>query len=147
MSATSPLLEVSGLTRRFGGVTALDGLNLTVERGETLGVIGPNGAGKSTLVGLISGAMRADAGPILLDGAEVTRLRAPARARLGIGRTHQVPRPFARMTVLENLLIGELQGARVRTMREARRAATEVLARTGLDDVAGSRRGRCRCRG
>ena len=137
MSPASPLLEIAGLTRRFGGVTAVDGLDLTVERGETLGVIGPNGAGKSTLVGLISGALRADGGRILIDGTEVTRLRAPARARLGIGRTHQVPRPFARMTVLENLLIGELQGARVRTMGEARAAAMEVLARTGLDDVAG----------
>jgi ABC-type branched-subunit amino acid transport system ATPase component len=131
-----PLLEIAGLTRRFGGVTAVDGLDTSVGRGQTLGVIGPNGAGKSTLVGLISGALRADAGSILLDGTELSRLRAPARARLGIGRTHQVPRPFARMTVLENLLIGALQGARVRTMREARAAAMEVLARTGLDDVA-----------
>jgi branched-chain amino acid transport system ATP-binding protein len=136
VSVPRPLLEIAGLTRRFGGVTAVDGLDLWVGRGETLGVIGPNGAGKSTLVGLISGALRADGGSILLDGTELTRLRAPARARLGIGRTHQVPRPFARMTVLENLLIGELQGARVRTMGEARAAAMEVLARTGLDDVA-----------
>ncbi len=121
------LLEVAGLTKRFGGVTAVDGLDLAVRSGETLGVIGPNGAGKSTLVSLVSGALRADAGRILLDGQEVTRLRAPARARLGIGRTHQVPRPFARMTVLENLLLGLLYGATVRTLREARREALGIL--------------------
>jgi branched-chain amino acid transport system ATP-binding protein len=131
------LLEIAGLTRRFGGVTAVDGLDLRVGSGETLGVIGPNGAGKSTLVGLVSGALRADAGRILLDGHEVTRLRAPARARLGIGRTHQVPRPFQRMTVLENLLLGQVYGARVRTMAQARRHAMEILERTGLADVAG----------
>jgi branched-chain amino acid transport system ATP-binding protein len=131
------LLEIDGLTKRFGGVTAVDRLDLRVRSGETLGVIGPNGAGKSTLVGLLSGAVRADAGRIVLDGQEVTRQRAPARARLGIGRTHQVPRPFARMTVLENLLLGQVQGARVRAMGQARRQAMGILERTGLADVAG----------
>jgi branched-chain amino acid transport system ATP-binding protein len=135
------LLEIDGLTKRFGGVTAVDRLDLRVASGETLGVIGPNGAGKSTLVGLVSGALRADAGRILLDGQEVTRLRAPARARLGIGRTHQVPRPFHRMTVLENLLLGQVYGARVRTMGDARRHAMEILGRTGLADVAGQAAG------
>ena len=131
------LLEIASLTKRFGGVTAVDRLDLRVGSGETLGVIGPNGAGKSTLVGLVSGALRCDAGRILVDGHEVTRLRAPARARLGIGRTHQVPRPFARMTVLENLLLGRIYGARVRAMGDARRQAMEILERTGLADVAG----------
>jgi branched-chain amino acid transport system ATP-binding protein len=130
------LLEIAGLTKRFGGVTAVDRLDLRVRSGETLGVIGPNGAGKSTLVGLVSGALRADAGRVVLDGHELTRLRAPARARLGVGRTHQVPRPFARMSVLENLLLGQAQGARVRAMGEARRQAMEILERTGLADVA-----------
>jgi branched-chain amino acid transport system ATP-binding protein len=133
----SALLEIDGLTKRFGGVTAVDGLDLTVASGETLGVIGPNGAGKSTLVGLLSGALRADGGRILLDGRDVTRLRAPARARLGIGRTHQVPRPFRRMTVLENLLLGQVYGARARGLAAARRDAMAILERTGLADVAG----------
>jgi ABC-type branched-subunit amino acid transport system ATPase component len=131
------LLEIAGLTKRFGGVTAVDGLDLRVGTGETLGVIGPNGAGKSTLVGLVSGALRADAGRILLAGHELTRLRAPARARLGIGRTYQVPRPFHRMTVLENLLLGRVYGAGVRVMGDARRQAMEILERTGLAEVAG----------
>jgi branched-chain amino acid transport system ATP-binding protein len=131
------LLEVSGLTRRFGGVTAVDGLDLSVHSGETLGVIGPNGAGKSTLVGLLAGALRPDGGRIVLAGRDVTRLRAPARARLGIGRTHQVPRPFRRMTVLENLLLGQVYGARTRGMAAARREGMAILERTGLADVAG----------
>jgi ABC-type branched-subunit amino acid transport system ATPase component len=133
----SALLEIDGLTKRFGGVTAVDGLDLTVASGETLGVIGPNGAGKSTLVGLLSGALRADGGRILLDGRDVTRLRAPARARLGIGRTHQVPRPFGRMTVLENLLLGQLYGARTSGLSAARRDAMAILERVGLGDAAG----------
>jgi ABC-type branched-subunit amino acid transport system ATPase component len=132
----SALLEIEGLTKRFGGVTAVDGLDLTVASGETLGVIGPNGAGKSTLVGLLSGALRATAGSIRLDGRDVTRLAAPARARLGIGRTHQVPRPFARMTVLENLLLGRLYAARTSRLRAARREGLEILERTGLANVA-----------
>jgi branched-chain amino acid transport system ATP-binding protein len=131
------LLEVSGLTRRFGGVTAVDGLDLSVRSGETLGVIGPNGAGKSTLVGLLAGALRPDGGRIVLAGRDVTRLRAPARARLGIGRTHQVPRPFRRMTVLENLLLGQVYGARTRGLAAARREGMAILERTGLADVAG----------
>jgi branched-chain amino acid transport system ATP-binding protein len=130
------LLEVSGLTRRFGGVTAVDGLDLSVCSGETLGVIGPNGAGKSTLVGLLAGALRPDGGRIVLAGRDVTRLRAPARARLGIGRTHQVPRPFRRMTVLENLLLGQVYGARAKGMAAARREGMAILERTGLADVA-----------
>ncbi len=133
---SSRLLEITGLTKRFGGVTAVDGLDLTVRSGETLGVIGPNGAGKSTLVGLLSGALRATAGSIRLDGQDVTRLAAPARARLGIGRTYQVPRPFARMTVLENLLLGRLYAAGTGRMRAARREGLEILERTGLGDVA-----------
>ncbi len=136
LPADGPLLELDGLTRRFGGVTAVDGLDLAVRSGETLGVIGPNGAGKSTLVGLVSGALRATAGRIRLDGQDVTRLAAPARARLGIGRTHQVPRPFARMTVLENLLLGRLYAARTRRLRAARREGLEILERTGLGDAA-----------
>jgi branched-chain amino acid transport system ATP-binding protein len=131
------LLEVSGRSRRFGGVAAVDGLDLSVRSGETLGVIGPNGAGKSTLVGLLAGALRPDGGRIVLAGRDVTRLRAPARARLGIGRTHQVPRPFRRMTVLENLLLGQVYGARARGMAAARRKGMATLERTGLADVAG----------
>jgi branched-chain amino acid transport system ATP-binding protein len=131
-----PLLEMAGLSKRFGGVTAVRDLELVVRSGETLGVIGPNGAGKSTLVGLVSGALRATSGRIRLDGQDVTRLTAPARARLGIGRTHQVPRPFARMTVLENLLLGRVHAAGTRSLHAARREGLEILERTGLADAA-----------
>ncbi len=136
------LLVTDGLTRRFGGVTAVDGLDLEVRSGETLGVIGPNGAGKSTLVALLAGALRPSAGHISLDGHDITKLPAPARARLGVGRTHQVPHPFPRMTVLENLLLGQVYAAKAASLHQARGAAFAVLERTGLDDVAGVLAGR-----
>nr|BBH93222.1 hypothetical protein KTA_14210 [Thermogemmatispora argillosa] len=93
------------VTRRFGGVTALNDISFEVRRGELLGVIGPNGAGKSTLLSLISGAQRVSEGEILFAGQRLDRLPAHAIARLGIGRAHQIPRPFGRMTVLQNVLI------------------------------------------
>jgi branched-chain amino acid transport system ATP-binding protein len=130
------VLTVRGLTRRFGGVTAVSDLDLDVNAGEVLGVIGPNGAGKSTLVGLISGALAPSAGTITLAGTDITRRDAARRARLGIGRTHQIPRPFARMTVLENLLLaaGSVGGRAGERRAECRR----ILDRTGLSDVADS---------
>jgi branched-chain amino acid transport system ATP-binding protein len=133
-----PVLAVAGLTRRFGGVTAVDGLTVSVAAGESLGVIGPNGAGKTTLIGLVSGALKPSAGTVHIAGVDVTNLAPPARTKLGAGRTHQIPRPFGRMTVLENLV---LAGRHARGPREAvgatRRRCAEILDRTGLSDVAG----------
>jgi branched-chain amino acid transport system ATP-binding protein len=132
------VLEVAGLTRRFGGVTAVDGLSVSVAAGESLGVIGPNGAGKTTLIGLVSGALRPSAGSVHIGGVDVTHLAPPARTKLGAGRTHQIPRPFGRMTVLDNLV---LAGRHARGPREAIRATrarcADILDRTGLSDVAG----------
>jgi ABC-type branched-subunit amino acid transport system ATPase component len=91
------MLRVQNLCRHFGGVAAIDDLSFELHAGETLGVIGPNGAGKSTLINLISGALPASSGRIELAGRAVTTLRADARTRLGVGRTHQIPRPFARI--------------------------------------------------
>ncbi|MBE3566114.1 MAG: ATP-binding cassette domain-containing protein [Thermogemmatispora sp.] len=101
----APLLVLRHVTRRFGGVTALNDISFEVRSGELLGVIGPNGAGKSTLLSLISGAQRVSEGEILFAGQRLDRLPAHAIARLGIGRAHQIPRPFGRMTVLQNVLI------------------------------------------
>ena len=131
-----PVLSVQGVVKRFGGVAAVDGVDLTVASNEVRGVIGPNGAGKSTLIGLLSGAHGADAGRIELDGVDVTRLAPHHRARMGVGRTHQVPRGFARMSVLENLLIGQYNGAKVRSSRRAHEACQSVLDRTGLARLA-----------
>ncbi len=138
--AAAPALQVRSLSKRFGGVAAIDALDLEVRAGEALGVIGPNGAGKSTLVNLISGALLPDAGALLLHGEEITTLRADARARLGIGRTYQIPRPFARMSVRENLA---LAARHAYTGTESPQApqpiagrCEQILERTGLADVA-----------
>ncbi len=101
---SAPILEARGLVRSFGGVRAVDELTLGLEAGGILGVIGPNGAGKSTLFDLLSGSVAPDAGTIHLGGRDLTPLPARARCGAGLGRTFQIPRPFARMTVLENLL-------------------------------------------
>jgi branched-chain amino acid transport system ATP-binding protein len=99
------LLAVDGLTKRFGGFTALQGIALEVREGERLGLIGPNGSGKSTFVNCVSGVLRNDLGRICFAGAEIQKLAAWERTRLGIARSFQIPKPFAGMTVLENLQI------------------------------------------
>src|SRR5258708_19479064 len=104
LSTGAALLTLRHVTKRFGGVTALDDISFEVRRGELLGVIGPNGAGKSTLLSLISGAQRVSAGEILFDDNHLDRLPAHTIARLGIGRAHQIPSPFAPMTFPHNLL-------------------------------------------
>ena len=98
------LLQVEGLVKAFGGMRAVSDMGLKLEPGGILGVIGPNGAGKSTLFDLLAGAQTCDAGTIRLRGCDITRLPPQARLRAGLGRTFQIPRPFPRMTVLENLM-------------------------------------------
>jgi branched-chain amino acid transport system ATP-binding protein len=102
---TPALLRLDGLCKRFGAVTVADHIDLAVAPGEALGVIGPNGAGKSSMFNLISGNLMPSAGRIVFDGHDIGTLSPPARARRGIGRTYQIPQPFAHMTVFENLLV------------------------------------------
>lgn len=102
---TTPLLRVTNLSKRFGGFVALNQVSLDIADGERLGVIGPNGAGKSTLVNCIAGLLRPDSGRVLFAGKDITALPAHRRARLGIGRSFQLPRPFRSMTLEENLAI------------------------------------------
>jgi branched-chain amino acid transport system ATP-binding protein len=97
-------LEARGLTKAFGGLKVVDGLSLTLDAGAVLGVIGPNGAGKTTLFNLLAGTIRADAGTITLGGRDLTREPPEARIGAGLGRSFQIPRPFPRMTVLENVM-------------------------------------------
>jgi branched-chain amino acid transport system ATP-binding protein len=131
------LLRASGVGKVYGGVHAVDGVDLELRHGEVLGMIGPNGAGKSTLIGLLSGAIRGT-GRVEMLGADVTAAGAQQRARRGIGRTHQVPRPFAQMTVMENLLVANLHGAKG-AGRAARAECERILARCGLLEFAGTR--------
>jgi len=131
----SPLLQLEHVTKRFGRVVIAEDLSLTVEPGETVGIVGPNGAGKTSLFGLISGDLAPGAGEICFAGRTVTKLDAAARCRLGIGRTYQVPRPFADMTVLENVLVAAQQGGGLRR-RASYAAAVEALDRTGMSEEA-----------
>ncbi len=100
------LLEVRGLVKRFGGLVAVDGVDLTLGRGEIVSVIGPNGSGKTTLFNLITGIYRCDAGQILLDGEDITALPPYAIAQRGLARTFQTVRLFNNLSVLDNVLIG-----------------------------------------
>src|SRR2546427_11097817 len=106
---TSQLLQLEHVTKRFGRVVIAEDLSLTVGPGETVGIVGPNGAGKTSLFGLISGDLAPGAGEIRFAGRTVTKLNAAARCRLGIGRTHQVPPPFADTTVVAHVLIAAQQ--------------------------------------
>jgi len=127
---SEPLLQVTSVTKRFGGLVANADVSMTLGRGEILGLIGPNGAGKSTLFNAIAGAFPIDEGTISFEGRDMTRLDAPARCRLGIARTFQVPRSFDSMSVIENVLVGSL--VRSDSARAARRAALDVLDFVGL---------------
>ena len=124
------LLEARGLSRSFGGLQAVAGLDLTVRRGEMLGLIGPNGAGKTTVFNLLAGFLVPDAGEILLDGRSIVGLAPHAICRLGLARTFQIVRPFRRMTVLENVRVGAL--ARHPRASEALARARDVVAKVGL---------------
>ncbi len=122
----SELLKVEGLTKRFGGVTANDGISFELRAGEILGVIGPNGAGKSTLFDLLTGFQRPDAGTVQLDGRDVTGMRPDRISRKGVGRTFQKLKPFPDLTLLENVMVGAL--ARTARIHEARDRALEAIA-------------------
>jgi branched-chain amino acid transport system ATP-binding protein len=130
-----PLLEVEGLTKRFGGFTAVNRLTLSVKPGERFGLIGPNGSGKTTLINCVSGTLPVDGGRILFDGHEITNLPAHRRTRLGIVRSFQIPKPFASMTVLENLDI-PLEYAAHRRSSEADADAMDILRAIGLEAKA-----------
>ncbi len=132
---TGPLLELQHVTKRFGQVVVAEDLSLTVGAADVVGIVGPNGAGKTSLFGLISGDLAPGAGQVRFAGRTVTRLDAAARARLGIGRTYQVPRPFGDMTVFENLLVAAQQGGGLRR-RASYAAAVEALEQTGMDGQA-----------
>ena len=124
------LLEVHGLTRHFGGVSAVSDLSFSVNEGEILGLIGPNGAGKTTVFNLVSGFIRPLAGAIRLDGQSVVGLRPHAVARRGIARTFQIVKPFPGLSALENVTLAAF--LRHPARRDAEAAATAQLTRVGL---------------
>ncbi len=136
------LLEVTDLSKRFGGVEAVGDLNLDVSVGELLGLIGPNGAGKSTVFNLINGVTTPDSGRIKFDGADITGKAPHIVARHGIARAHQIVQPLAGLSVLENCTVGACFGRENLPIAKAREIAREVVATVGLaermDTLAGS---------
>jgi branched-chain amino acid transport system ATP-binding protein len=139
MSTT--LLELDAVSKRFGQVLVADRMSLTVDKGATLGVVGPNGAGKTSLFGMISGEIRPDSGEVRIDGQPVTRVGTARRVRLGIGRTHQVPRPFAGMTVFENVLVAAQQGGGLRSAAAVTQTL-DAIEEARLGDLANTLAGR-----
>ena len=134
---TEPILSVTNLTKRFGGFVALDGVNVSLGDKERLGLIGPNGSGKTTLINCISGALFIEQGIVKFAGSDVTGTTASRRAKLGIIRTFQIPRPFRSMTIIENLLIPMEYAASGRMeSRNLRDQAMESLEIVGLQDRA-----------
>ncbi|HEV7249413.1 MAG TPA: ABC transporter ATP-binding protein [Shinella sp.] len=129
------LLQLDSVSKRFGALTVADAISLTVDNGEALGIIGPNGAGKSTLFNLITGTIAPDSGAIRFAGADVTRTPPMARCLSGMGRTFQIPQPFEKLTVFENLLVAGSFGAR-RSEADAYDRCAEILVETGLIDKA-----------
>lgn len=116
----------------------LDGVDFALHAGEAVGVVGPNGAGKTTLLNVLAGSLRPDAGAVRLRGADVTGADQAARCRMGIGRSHQIPKPFGGMSVFENVLVGATAGAR-RTGSEAYQLCLTVLEQCELLGLANRR--------
>ena len=134
MPVAAMLLDVRGVTKRYGGLVANSNISFQVGYGELVGIIGPNGAGKSTLFDLVTGFQPADEGQVLLEGESVTRLRPDEISRRGVARTFQKLKPFTQMTVVENVMVGAFQKTTVPA--RARREAMEALDRVGLADKA-----------
>jgi len=125
------LLELAGLRKSFGSIVVADDLDLAIAAGEAVGIIGPNGAGKTTLFNLIGGGLSPSGGTIRFDGRDLAGTPPQGRCRAGIGRTHQVPQPFEKLTVFENLLVGAVHGRR-KAEREVVQSCGEILDRLGL---------------
>ena len=134
---SEPILALRGVSVRFGGVTAVSGVDLEVRAGETVGLIGPNGAGKTTLFNVITGTVRPQAGSVRLRGERIDGLRPSQIARRGLRRTYQIVRPFPQLSLVDNVLIGGMFGGEGgRRAGDLRGRALDLLATVGLADKA-----------
>jgi branched-chain amino acid transport system ATP-binding protein len=131
-----PLLRLEEVSKRFGGTVAVDGVSTQFAPGRIYGLIGPNGSGKTTLINLISGLYEVDAGAIILDGEHLERKLAHEMASRGIVRTFQMPKAFASMSLVENLLVPVAADHRGESLAELRARALDVLEHTGLSHLA-----------
>ena len=137
MSATQPLLELRNVTKRFGGLTAVDRINMTVDAGQIVGIVGPNGSGKTTTFSCVSGFYKPEEGSVLLNGVDVTAKLPFVIVRLGIARTFQIVQSFEDMTVLDNVALGALKPESDGTscsLEQAKAQANEVLRMVGLSE-------------
>ncbi len=132
----SALLELRAVSRRFGGLKAVDDVTLDIAAGEIIGLIGPNGAGKTTLINVVTSVHPASEGTVTFDGRDITALRPYQIARLGLARTFQIVQPFPKMTVLENVAAGALFAGRAASVADALSSAREHLDFTGLSAIA-----------
>ena len=128
------ILEGRQVTKRFGGLVAVDHVDIALKKNEILGLIGPNGAGKTTLFNMISGTMPMTEGELSYHGKQIPRPKANEMCKMGIGRTYQICQPFSNLTVLENVMVGAF--VRHPKTRDARDSAYEVLKRVGMEDRA-----------
>jgi branched-chain amino acid transport system ATP-binding protein len=132
------LLVIEGIYKNFGGIRALENVNITVRKNERLGLIGPNGSGKTTLINIISGSLKQDKGKIVFDGENISNLPAHKRAEKGIARTFQIPRSFHSLTILQNVLVpltfvSKLQGKRTEILHRAE----DIVRLVGLESKIG----------
>lgn len=129
------LLKLEGVTKRFGGLVAVDHIDLEIDEGEAIGIVGPNGSGKTTLYNLISGVYLPDEGKIFFEGKDITMLPPYKRTPLGLARTFQIPRPFGSASVRENVAIGAMFGRAKADVDEALNIADEYLKLVGIYDL------------
>ena len=128
-----PILSIDKVSKRFGGLLAVNELSFSLTAGEIMGLMGPNGAGKTTLVNIICGFYKPESGTITFKGEDITRLPAHKVCHNGIARTYQIPQPFGELTVLQNVIVAAMYGRRI-SQSTAKREAAEVLERTDLID-------------
>jgi branched-chain amino acid transport system ATP-binding protein len=128
------ILESQELKKSFGGLKAINHLSLSVEKGTVFGIIGPNGSGKTTFFNLVTGVHTPDGGSVVFNGKNITGLRPHQIAELGIGRTFQIPAPFTKMTVQENVMVSTF--IRTPSLKRARKMALEILELVRLDEKA-----------
>jgi len=136
----APILALDNISKRFGAVVVADGVDLALAEGEALGIIGPNGAGKTTLFCIATGTVAPDAGRVLFDGEDITRLPPERRCRKGIARSFQIPQPFSGMTVFENVVVAAAFAGNV-SEASVYDSCADLLDRCGLADKANRRAG------
>ena len=133
----NPILEVRGVSKRFGGLVAVSDVSFSIGESEIVGLIGPNGAGKTTLFNVVNAVYKADQGTVIFAGKDITRLSPDKVVHLGLARTHQIVKPLNDLSVLDNVTVGACFGREYLDMAAARTVASEVLQQVGLGDRAG----------